>query len=394
VAVFVFSANDFIKILTSEPNGKTNSQSENMILSQEEEDPWLLGWGYRRKITITNSTSSLTDYQVLVTLDTASLISGGKMRSDCGDIRFTDSDGSTLLSYWLESGCNSTSTKLWVKVPSIPASSTKAIYLYYGNPSATSKSNGFQTFIRFDDFENGLSSTWDYVYYVEVINGKAVLGRTYGWAELLWYDIQPPYAIRSLANSTGAYHKHLPYIIGNPHQTMVGCEFCSSSKYAFRVTDIGGNQLYCSASTFSFGEYILVDAFVPNSSTTIFYINGTYGVTLNYELGSRQKIGYSKATTPDNTETITSEYIFIRNYSSPEPTYSIGEEEKREVSIPSMPNIEQTILSLTVPLILSIGTLIFVINVVEEMPNKSFKEIIIMIISIIVSISIFIMVFT
>jgi hypothetical protein len=60
------------------------------------------------------------------------------MRSDCGDIRFTDSDGQTQLNYWIESGCNTSSTKIWVKVPSIPANSTKTIYVYYGNSSATS----------------------------------------------------------------------------------------------------------------------------------------------------------------------------------------------------------------------------------------------------------------
>jgi len=98
-------------------------------------------WGYRKPITISNSGSALTDYQVLVILDTQSLISAGKMRSDCGDIRFTDSDGVTNLNYWLESGCNTTSTKIWVKVPSIPASSTKTIYVYYGNPSATRADN-------------------------------------------------------------------------------------------------------------------------------------------------------------------------------------------------------------------------------------------------------------
>jgi hypothetical protein len=102
---------------------------------------------YRKPITISNSAGALTDYQVLVTLDTASLITAGKMRSDCGDIRFTDSDGTTLLNYWLESGCNTASTRIWVKVPSIPASSTKTIYVYYGNPSATSASSVQNTFI-------------------------------------------------------------------------------------------------------------------------------------------------------------------------------------------------------------------------------------------------------
>jgi len=118
------------------------------------------GFKYRKLITINNTqnTNTLTDYQVLVTLDTASLISAGKMRSDCGDIRFTDSDGVTNLNYWLESGCNTASTKIWVKVPSIPASSSKTIYVYYGNSSATSQSNATAVFDFFENFEG--SSYW------------------------------------------------------------------------------------------------------------------------------------------------------------------------------------------------------------------------------------------
>jgi len=53
-------------------------------------------WFYRKPITITNSGSELTDYQVLVTVDTASLISANKMQSDCDDIRFADSSGTEL----------------------------------------------------------------------------------------------------------------------------------------------------------------------------------------------------------------------------------------------------------------------------------------------------------
>ncbi|MBU5537692.1 MAG: DUF2341 domain-containing protein, partial [Candidatus Aenigmarchaeota archaeon] len=69
-------------------------------------------FNFFRQVTISNSGTGLTDYQIMLTLDTAQLISTGKMRSDCGDIRFTDSDGSTQLSYWLESGCNTASTKI------------------------------------------------------------------------------------------------------------------------------------------------------------------------------------------------------------------------------------------------------------------------------------------
>ena len=110
-------------------------------------------WNYRKTITVSNSGTSLTNYQVLVIIDTASLVTATKMRSDCGDIRLTDTDGSTLLSYWIESGCNTSLTRIWIKIPSI-STGTKTIYLYYGNSSETSLSNGTNTFDFFEDFAN------------------------------------------------------------------------------------------------------------------------------------------------------------------------------------------------------------------------------------------------
>src|SRR3972149_7703963 len=112
---------------------------------------WLTGWNYRKPITISNTGSSLTDYQILVTVDTSALISAGKMLSNGNDIRFTTSDGSTIVNYWIESGINTTITKIWVKIPSISLGSN-TIYLYYNNPVAPAASNGTNTFVFFDDF--------------------------------------------------------------------------------------------------------------------------------------------------------------------------------------------------------------------------------------------------
>ncbi len=74
---------------------------------------------YRRAITLQNSSGGpLYTYQVPVTFDSASLIAAGKLRGDCGDLRFRDGYGD--LSYWLEQGCNSAATRVWVRVPVIP----------------------------------------------------------------------------------------------------------------------------------------------------------------------------------------------------------------------------------------------------------------------------------
>jgi hypothetical protein len=122
-----------------------------------------LEWQYCKNITITGSVAGTqTNYVVPVSVDTASLISSGKLQSNLADLRFANSEG-TELPWWLESGANSNSTTVWVKVNSIPSSGT-TIYMYYGNSNATLVGNyankGQYTFEFFDDFEgSSLDST-------------------------------------------------------------------------------------------------------------------------------------------------------------------------------------------------------------------------------------------
>ncbi|MEM4222144.1 MAG: DUF2341 domain-containing protein [archaeon] len=98
----------------------------------------LSGFQYNYSVILNNTGgTNLQDYQVKILFDTSVPISQGKMRNDCGDVRFTDNDTNTLLYSWLESGCNTSNTIFWVKVPNIPANSIKTIYLYYGNSSVT-----------------------------------------------------------------------------------------------------------------------------------------------------------------------------------------------------------------------------------------------------------------
>jgi hypothetical protein len=109
-------------------------------------------WKVRRPIVVQNSAGqSLRNYQVKVSLPSAFDFS--KTASTGNDIRFTDSDGATALDYWKEAFDPIRQTGVfWVKVPTIPARSSKKIYIYYGDPAATSQSNGHATFPFFDDF--------------------------------------------------------------------------------------------------------------------------------------------------------------------------------------------------------------------------------------------------
>ncbi len=131
----------------------------------KETDNWYsTSWSYRKDITIDNTDNpdTLTDYQVKVDIDYNS-----SMQADFDDIRFTDSDGQTLLPHWLETKVDETEATFWVKVPAIEASSEKMIYAYYGNSGANNANNGDDTFVFFDDFSQDLdkwtvvSGTWE-----------------------------------------------------------------------------------------------------------------------------------------------------------------------------------------------------------------------------------------
>ena len=115
-------------------------------------------WKYYREITIKeNSGKTLTDYQVLIELNSANF-DFSKAKSDGSDVRFVDSEGNEL-NYWIEEW-RAGKAKIWVKVPLIPANGEAKIRMYYGNPSALSSSNGYDVFELFDDFEDGDVSDW------------------------------------------------------------------------------------------------------------------------------------------------------------------------------------------------------------------------------------------
>ncbi len=118
----------------------------------------LPGWQHRRSVAVAHGGAPLLGYAVALDLDTASLVAAGKMRPDGADIRFTDGDEATPLPHWVESGMNTTRTRVWVNVTTIPAGS-KTIYLYYGNPRAAPAGSGSAVFDLFDDFA-GAGGPW------------------------------------------------------------------------------------------------------------------------------------------------------------------------------------------------------------------------------------------
>jgi hypothetical protein len=109
---------------------------------------------YGKKYTSPEPTTSVGNEEMPIaniTLDTQTPISQGKMRSDCGDIRFTDSR-SFDSALWTRNfsynitNCNSANTQFLVNVAALPPTIGTTFYVYYGNPSVTSISQPISAF--------------------------------------------------------------------------------------------------------------------------------------------------------------------------------------------------------------------------------------------------------
>lgn len=132
---------------------------------------WLANYIYRKSITLSRASGAVTNYQMKLLVGESSGAAGEDVdcnshcQTDFDDLRFTTSDGTTLLDYWIETKSGATPNQLatvWIEFDSIGTGAT-TFYMYYGYSSATSVSNGTNTFVFFDDFEDGTINKWSIV---------------------------------------------------------------------------------------------------------------------------------------------------------------------------------------------------------------------------------------
>jgi PKD repeat protein len=290
-------------------------------------------WNYRKEITINNTGSALTDYQVMFTINRSSgsdsgttVYLDGKCAEDYDDIRFTKADGSTLLDYWIES-YDANTTEIWVKVDSIAGIGDTTLYLYYGNPSAVAVSDGDATFPFFDDFTGSSVDTdkWTVTGTPSVSGGQLIINAaSHDVVSKTTFGVN--YAIRlsaKLVPTSTNYHVH-----GFSSKTAEDATFCThhvtanvlntrSYKTTWQSSNLGtsytGNRIW--------------DIVRNATNNVLFYIDGNLVATHTTQVpiwGIPTLIG--NGDTAPNTHTC--DWILVRKYTSTEPTVSAwGDEE-------------------------------------------------------------------
>ena len=304
---------------------------------------WLGGWSYRKQIDIT-SYSTVNNYQLRLNITYNS-----HMQTDFDDIRFTDTSDN-LLSYWLDEKSDGNWAVFWVKVNLTNTS----IYMYYGNSTVSTVSNISTTFVFGDDASSDRSDEYSY-------NTNIYLSDSSG---TITYDTSNSYY---KLEGTINYHYHIfPTDAENLTNFCVYLHFKMESDgtnpyMGPGMLDNSGNIVHHSRSgiytggvhqimSWTSSSYsILVDHSVSSgiSKSTWYYDEICYdGSTLTSRLYNNSKYSLDNASTSvsftnrvgsiyyfiDNTGTTGSVYgvfdlLYIRKYTSPEPTYSIGTEQ-------------------------------------------------------------------
>ena len=277
---------------------------------------WLTYWNRRKLITVNGSTTGAqSDYQMKLTVnqasgaDSAGVVNlGGNVLPSFYDLRFTKSDGSTTLNYWIESITGTSPNQIatvWIKLaPSldtIPASpGTYNFYIYYSNISAYVGSSGVDTFILFDDFSSGNLNGW-----TQYNSGNPATISTE------WSISNDPYSVK--VSSTYPNDAGIKKSISVTNvRLIVDAKISSTSS---------SNGLYTDNSGWirqSIGETINWESSTITTTSPFFIFLRT-----GYTVGSGSVTGYF-------------DRIRIRKYVSPEPTFSVAGTEELGITAYSM----------------------------------------------------------
>jgi len=314
-------------------------------------DWYSTSWTRRCPTTITNNTgATLSEYQVKVAVSYDS-----DMRGDFADIRFTNNDGTTLLPYWIQSYVASTSATFLVKVPSIP-SGTKTIYMYYGNPVASSASDGWNTFEFFDDFSGGLgkwtidTENTDKVYISTSAGNPSPSLRhdpDSSQTKNSYFDTRLITKDYKILNGIIEYEVYLagtPRIIHQLGWRVQSLNF--ENGYCWRVqtaTADGGHLRFTGKASWSpFGtafNYVSANTWhtvkeIVSGSTYTGYVDGgsAYSGTDSTKITADYLVSHVHGVSLTASSYVLVDNVRVRKYASPEPTASLGSEEGMYVS--------------------------------------------------------------
>jgi len=253
------------------------------------------------------------------------------------DVRFTTSNGETQLKYWIETSDTSSAT-IWIKFDSIGTTDTD-FYIYYGKAADTTTTSGGDTFAFYDDFPGVALNTdkWDGdTASASVASSQVTLSSTSGSKRI--------YAKTAfgLNHAVRAYAQLACTVAGHSNEVGFrasdGADRCQFVKYI----SAGDFENFIAASRKDAGTVTNLSTGVTRDANWhIFNSMRVSSSSAKYQIGTAAAVeittNIATADMPasfhafhvtSGTSTVVCEWMAVRKYIEPEPTYeSWGSEE-------------------------------------------------------------------
>lgn len=248
---------------------------------------YAVDWSKRKRVRLENNDA--TAYATTAAKFTVAY--DADMQSDFEDLRFTRSDGVTVVPHWIERYTASTDALVWVQVPDLPASGQTDLHMYYGNVVATTTSSSTLVFNVADDFSDG--SILDY----DGDTGLFTVDGSFAYSDTLGLDntgFETSRATDGIYNTDvtvaqGEVIRYRQYVstasgAGNNDEvcTLFGVQTpgSNSQNYAVCIEQFGTDRLVLvqdAESTDTFGSVTILD------STNVTLATGWYEVVIDWQ---------------------------------------------------------------------------------------------------------------
>ncbi len=260
------------------------------------------------------------------------------MENDFSDLRFVNHSGNSIeLDYWIEDKSDGNWALVWVEISdNITANNQIIAWMYYGNSDAPSASNAGNTFVLFDDF---LGTSYDDTIWGTNFDSNAVVSgstvalsgdwNTGGHYFATDNSFTSPIIAQAKARITStSSDMDLSFGFQNSQTTQwwtdancVWCLFDSNGGGAANTKTIKTGGIYDTGNeaTSTAWETHIIEYL---SGTTNWY-DSNLG-WLNTSRSTNSPFYFSLAGDTDSASVVYIDYVFLRNYSSEIPTYSIG----------------------------------------------------------------------
>jgi len=324
---------------------------------------WFSGdWSYRKSHIINAQAGADTLYQKRVkvwygsgTDSDENVYLAGKCRTDFGDVRFCDDDGTTELDYWMEEKVDSDYVVFWVEIADDLSTVNATVFVYYGNANATTTSNGDDTFVFFDDFIGDSLNLTKWVVRegdVTVSDGELILTGTTGTRGRIdgLVEFNPNSAVHAKSRLNIYSHYQFPIftrisndntlsdamgVYTNPFTAIF---FISYNEGTFTATNITG-------SVPDTGVYRIWEIkWIANKVSL--YVDKSHIVTHTTNVPDETQVCYFRETNVVGYNVYV-DWIFVRKYVDPEPAH--GSWGSEEISEPPSPPSPPKIPSITSP---------------------------------------------